>query len=53
MLMLDFVTVQDYLMGLEWLCLLSEKMGLSPIFYLAAAVSDFYLPEGKMVTHKI
>ncbi|PIL23278.1 hypothetical protein GSI_14588 [Ganoderma sinense ZZ0214-1] len=53
LLTLTFVTVNDYL----WLLrAVSQEMGVlgrGCLFYLAAAVSDFFLPRQKMSVHKI
>ncbi|KAJ3123729.1 hypothetical protein HK098_001661 [Nowakowskiella sp. JEL0407] len=53
LLKIDFVTVREYLFLLkcctEQLSVLKETV----IYYLAAAVSDFFIPEKKMVEHKI
>ncbi|KAI1782966.1 phosphopantothenate-cysteine ligase [Ganoderma leucocontextum] len=53
LLTLTFVTVNDYL----WLLrAVSQEMGVlgrNCLFYLAAAVSDFFLPRQKMSVHKI
>ncbi|KAH9941823.1 phosphopantothenate-cysteine ligase [Epithele typhae] len=53
LLTLTFVTVNDYL----WLLrAVSQEMGVlgrSGLYYLAAAVSDFFLPRQKMSEHKI
>ena len=48
-----FVTVQEYLDGLDHLVTLTSGLGSRAVFYLAAAVSDFYIPEDKMAEHKI
>ena len=39
----EFVSVTEYLEKLEWV--LKEVRGLKSVTYLAAAVSDFYIPE--------
>ncbi|KAI9599188.1 DNA/pantothenate metabolism flavoprotein [Syncephalis fuscata] len=53
LIMIDFVTVTDYLFLLRScsriMCVLKEKA----LFYLAAAVSDFFIPAKKMAEHKI
>ncbi|KAI0716890.1 phosphopantothenate-cysteine ligase [Earliella scabrosa] len=53
LLTLTFVTVNDYL----WLLrAVSQEMGVlgrNCLYYLAAAVSDFFLPRQKMSEHKI
>ncbi|KZO91610.1 DFP-domain-containing protein [Calocera viscosa TUFC12733] len=53
MLTLSFVTVDDYLFLLRAVAQEMEPLGRSAMFYLAAAVSDFYLPTQKMAEHKI
>jgi len=53
LLTINFVTVNDYLFLLR---ALSEQMAClhrKAMFYLAAAVSDFFLPRQKMSEHKI
>ena len=52
---IPFVTVSDYLGGLEALARLTGHHCTTPrvIFYLPAAVSDFYLPEETLAEHKI
>lgn len=52
-LLIDFVTVQDYLQGLEQLSKISAESDIKTVFYLAAAVSDFYIPPDRMAEHKI
>ena len=54
LLEVPFTTVQHYLTGLEALSRLSRHL-TSPrvIFYLPAAVSDFYLPDENLAEHKI
>ena len=47
------MTVQEYLDGLENLVSLTTDLGSRAVFYVAAAVSDFYIPEDKMAEHKI
>ena len=48
---IPFVTVQDYLSGLEMICKAMSNLGGRSMIYLAAAVSDFYIPEP--TEHKI
>ncbi|KAI0346417.1 phosphopantothenate-cysteine ligase [Trametopsis cervina] len=50
---LTFVTVNDYLWLLRALSQELFVLGRSAMFYLAAAVSDFFLPRQKMSEHKI
>ncbi|KAJ3041843.1 hypothetical protein HDV00_008547 [Rhizophlyctis rosea] len=53
LLMIDFVTLQDYLFLLRRLTTSMSHLGESAMYYLAAAVSDFFIPPSKMVEHKI
>ena len=46
---LTFVTVNDYLWLLRALSQEMFTLGRDAMFYLAAAVSDFFLPRQKMV----
>ena len=48
-----FTTVEDYLQGLEEINRDLAKNNYMSINYLAAAVSDFYMPSSKMAEHKI
>ncbi|TFK26141.1 phosphopantothenate-cysteine ligase [Coprinopsis marcescibilis] len=50
---LTFVTVNDYLWLLRAVCQEMSVLGRKGLFYLAAAVSDFFLPRQKMSEHKI
>ncbi|KAI0087395.1 phosphopantothenate-cysteine ligase [Irpex rosettiformis] len=50
---LTFVTVNDYLWLLRALSQELYVCGRNVLFYLAAAVSDFFLPRQKMSEHKI
>lgn len=52
LLEVSFTTVQDYLSGLETLAEVTKTVP-SVVFYLPAAVSDFYLPVDKLAEHKI
>lgn len=49
LLFIHFYTVADYLYLLQQLGQLLEIVGPRAILYLAAAVSDFYLPEAHLV----
>jgi phosphopantothenate-cysteine ligase len=50
LLMIPFVTVHDYLYLLRDISkLMNDKLGSKAILYLAAAVSDFYVPQEEMV----
>lgn len=53
MLKVEFETVQDYLRDLELISRTIGSNGYPSITYLAAAVSDFYIPTEKMSEHKI
>jgi phosphopantothenate---cysteine ligase (ATP) len=50
MLKIDFVTVAEYLFLLRSVTRQMAAAGCRSMFYLAAAVSDFYIPEEKMVS---
>ncbi|KAJ3318639.1 hypothetical protein HDU76_000779 [Blyttiomyces sp. JEL0837] len=51
--MIDFVTVSDYLFLLRAITQCMSPIGKNAMFYLAAAVSDFFIPQSKMTEHKI
>jgi len=53
LLMLTFFTVSDYLYLLMETSKIVSCLGPAAMFYLAAAVSDFYLPENQVSEHKI
>jgi phosphopantothenate-cysteine ligase len=53
LLMLTFVTVTEYLWELREVAKMIHPLGSRAIFYLAAAVSDFFVPRNRMVEHKI
>lgn len=53
LLLLPFVTVTDYLWELRAIARSMKPLGASGLFYLAAAVSDFFIPGEKMAEHKI
>ena len=53
LLMLPFVTITDYLFELRAIAQLMRPLGPSGLLYLAAAVSDFFLPPERMAEHKI
>lgn len=52
-LMLDFVTLPDYLFKLQSGTKIMARLENRAMYYLAAAVSDFFIPSAKMVEHKI
>lgn len=53
LLMLPFVTIGDYLHELRAIARLMAPLGPSGLLYLAAAVSDFFVPPERMSEHKI
>lgn len=53
LLLLPFTTVNEYLWDLRELATLMQPLGANGLFYLAAAVSDFFVPAQRMVEHKI
>ncbi|PSN63238.1 phosphopantothenate-cysteine ligase-like protein, partial [Corynespora cassiicola Philippines] len=53
LLILSFVTISEYLWDLREVAKLMQPLGPSAMFYLAAAVSDFFVPHDRMVEHKI
>lgn len=53
LLMLPFVTITDYLFELRAIAQLMKPLGPKGLLYLAAAVSDFFLPADRMSEHKI
>ncbi|KAK5164220.1 Phosphopantothenate--cysteine ligase cab2 [Saxophila tyrrhenica] len=53
LLLLPFTTVNEYLWHLRDLAMSMQPLGPNSLFYLAAAVSDFFVPADRMVEHKI
>ncbi|PHH91078.1 hypothetical protein CDD83_1774 [Cordyceps sp. RAO-2017] len=53
LLMLPFVTIGDYLHELRAVSRLMRPLGPRGLLYLAAAVSDFFVPPDRMAEHKI
>lgn len=53
LLLLPFTSITEYLWELKEIALLMRPLGSSGLFYLAAAVSDFFVPRERMVEHKI
>ena len=49
LLQIDFTSLVDYLHLLRACSLIIAKAGKKAMLYLAAAVSDFYIPRDKMV----
>lgn len=50
LLSIDFQTVNDYLWLLKGVTGAMASLGRRGMFYLAAAVSDFFLPEDRVVS---
>lgn len=53
LLLLPFTTITDYLWELREIALLMRPLGSMGLFYLAAAVSDFFVPRDRLAEHKI
>jgi phosphopantothenate-cysteine ligase len=53
LLLLPFTTVNQYLFSLKSIAQAMDTLGTKALFYLAAAVSDFFLPVSRMPEHKI
>lgn len=53
LLLLSFKTITEYLWDLREIARLMGPLGPRALFYLAAAVSDFFVPKDRMVEHKI
>lgn len=53
LLLLPFITISEYLWELKEIALLMRPLGSSGLFYLAAAVSDFFVPRDRLAEHKI
>ncbi|KAA8538015.1 hypothetical protein F0562_027405 [Nyssa sinensis] len=53
LLKLPFTTIFEYLQILQLIALSMRSLGAHAMFYLAAAVSDFYVPWESMAEHKI
>jgi phosphopantothenate-cysteine ligase len=53
LLPISFITIFEYLFLLRDICQNLSVLGTSALVFLAAAVSDFYVPEKEMVTDKI
>lgn len=52
-LILSFTTITEYLWYLKTISVLMRPLGPKALFYLAAAVSDFFLPKDRLSEHKI
>lgn len=53
LLLTPFTNVNQYLYTLKLVAILLQKIEDKALFYLAAAVSDFFLPQSRMPQHKI
>ncbi|KAJ5372679.1 hypothetical protein N7517_004685 [Penicillium concentricum] len=53
LLLLPFTTVSEYMFELRSIAKLMRPLGPTALFYLAAAVSDFFIPRSRMAEHKI
>ena len=53
LLLLPFTTITEYLWELKNISILMRPLGSMALFYLAAAVSDFFLPRDRLSEHKI
>ena len=53
LLLLPFTTVSEYLWTLKEIAILMQPLGRLGLFYLAAAVSDFFIPSHRLSEHKI
>ncbi|CAG7966224.1 unnamed protein product [Penicillium nalgiovense] len=53
LLLLPFTTVSEYMFELRSIAKLMQPLGPDALFYLAAAVSDFFIPRSRMAEHKI
>ena len=53
LLLVSYTTVNDYLWELREMAVLMQPLQSRALFYLAAAVSDFFIPKERMVEHKI
>ncbi|KAK1836995.1 hypothetical protein QBC39DRAFT_617 [Podospora conica] len=53
LLVLPFVSISDYLHELRSIAQLMTPLGPRGLLYLAAAVSDFFVPPDRMSEHKI
>lgn len=53
LLSIGFVELSEYIHYLHQISVVMHQLAPKSILYLAAAVSDFYIPPNNMVTHKI
>ena len=53
LLLIPYTTVNQYLYTLKSASTIMSRLDSGALFYLAAAVSDFFLPQSRMPQHKI
>ena len=53
LLVVNFVTLNEYLTLLKLICSTLSRVGRKALIYLAAAVSDFFIPSEDMSEHKL
>jgi len=53
LLLLPFTTITDYLWALREVSMAMRELGPAALLYLAAAVSDFFVPKHRLSEHKI
>lgn len=53
LLMVPFVTITEYLFYLRMIAIIFQPLSKNALFYLAAAVSDFFIPPERISKHKI
>ena len=53
LLLLPFTTITEYLWILKTIAIDMRPLGSSALFFLAAAVSDFFVPRHRLAEHKI
>ncbi len=53
LLLLPFTTITEYLWQLKDIATNMRPLGPRALFYLAAAVSDFFIPQDRIAEHKI
>ncbi|MCJ1332203.1 hypothetical protein MMC10_008895 [Thelotrema lepadinum] len=53
LLLLSFTTITEYLWSLREVAFALQPMESSAVLYLAAAVSDFFIPKDRLAEHKI
>ena len=53
LLLLPFTSITEYLWSLRAMAYAMKPIGSRAVFYLAAAVSDFFVPKNRLSEHKI